>query len=69
MVDVLFVSSPATFSDIAPAAPAILIAMLEKAGYSAKFYDFNLIVNDDRDFINLALNGRMPKNISQNLLV
>jgi len=62
MVDVLLVSSPATFSDIAPAAPAILIAMLEKAGYSAKFYDFNLIVNDDRDFIDLALNGRMPKN-------
>ena len=62
MVDVLFVSTPVTFTDIAPAAPAILIAMLEKAGYSAKFYDFNLVVKDDSDFSQLAINGYVPEN-------
>ena len=43
MVDVLLVSSPATFSDIAPAAPAILIAMLEKT----VTWDRNLLHTSD----------------------
>jgi hypothetical protein len=46
-IDVLFTSVPLTLSKTAPAAPAILIAMLEKYGYTGHFYDFNIEVNDD----------------------
>lgn len=46
-IDVLFTTAPLTLSKAAPAAPAILIAMLEKYGYTGHFYDFNIEVNDD----------------------
>lgn len=46
-IDVLFTNAPLTLSKAAPAAPAILIAMLEKYGYTGHFYDFNIEVNDD----------------------
>jgi len=49
--DVLFTSVPYTVTEIAPAAPAVLIGMLKHYGYCGKFYDFN----------NLTLNNELVK--------
>ena len=57
LTDVLIVNTPSTFSDHAPAAPAILIGMLEHYGYSAEFYDFNAHTKNDVDIKNLAINN------------
>ncbi len=63
MVDVLFVSSSLTFSSVAPSAPAILISMLEHAGYSGKFYDFNSYTKNDDNFKQYAISGYRPDNV------
>ena len=61
MVDVLFVSVPLTVTETAPAAPAILISMIEKAGFTGKFYDFNRHVNDDENFSQYAISDIKPR--------
>jgi radical SAM superfamily enzyme YgiQ (UPF0313 family) len=60
MVDVLFVSVPLTVTNVAPAAPAILISMIERAGFTGKFYDFNRHVNDDENFSQYAVSDIKP---------
>ena len=45
--DVLFISVPYTVTEIAPAAPAVLIGMLKHHGYSGKFYDLNVLTLDN----------------------
>tara|TARA_R110000782_G_scaffold245352_1_gene332078 strand:- start:471 stop:1841 length:1371 start_codon:yes stop_codon:yes gene_type:complete len=59
--DILFTSVPYTVTKIAPAAPAILIGMLEYHGYTGKFYDFNVLTLEDPDVKNFAL-GKNPSN-------
>lgn len=61
MVDVLFVSVPLTITDKAPAAPAILISMIESIGRTGKFYDFNRYVNDDENFSQYAISDTLPR--------
>ena len=60
MVDVLFVSVPVTFTKTAPAAPAILISMLQQHGHTGKFYDFNRCVKDDENFKRYAIAVETP---------
>lgn len=45
--DVLFTSVPYTVTEVAPAAPAVLIGMLKHHGYCGKFYDFNNLTLDN----------------------
>jgi radical SAM superfamily enzyme YgiQ (UPF0313 family) len=63
MVDVLFVSVPITFTNAAPAAPAVLISMLKQHGHTGKFYDFNRLVKDDENFIKYSIADAIPENI------
>ena len=53
--DVLLTSVPYTVSRIAPAAPAVLIGMLEHHGYTGKFYDLNVLTLEDPDVKTFAL--------------
>ena len=55
MVDVLITNAPVTLSATPPAAPAVLIAMLKKFGYTASFYDFNAQVKNDIVIKDLAV--------------
>ena len=57
MVDVLIVNTPCTFSNHPPAAPAILIGMLNSHGYTGEFYDFNAYTKNEIDIKNLAINN------------
>ncbi len=65
MVDVLFVSVPVTFTNTAPAAPAILISMLQQHGHTGKFYDFNHYVKDDENFKRYAIAETTPEDASE----
>ena len=53
--DVLITSVPYTQTRVAPAAPAILIGMLERHGFSGKFYDFNRLTFGNDAIKNFAL--------------
>lgn len=53
--DVLITSVPYTQTRVAPAAPAILIGMLERHGFSGKFYDFNRLTFGDDAIKTFAL--------------
>jgi len=55
MVDVLITSVPLTYSGRVPAAPGLLISMIEKFGFTGAFYDFNIEVKDDEKINDLAV--------------
>ena len=55
MVDVLITSVPLTYSGRVPAAPGLLISMIEKFGFTGAFYDFNIEVKDDQKINDLAV--------------
>jgi len=57
--DVLLVSVPYTVTRVAPAAPAVLIGMLEHHGYTGLFYDLNILTLDNPDVKTFALGGEI----------
>jgi len=65
--DVLFTSVPYTVTEVAPAAPAVLIGMLKHHGYSGKFYDFNNLTLDNELVKTFALgkNATDPVKLDQ----
>lgn len=47
MLDIVIISVPGTISDLPPAAPALLKASVEAAGFGCKTIDFNLRLNQN----------------------